>query len=403
MTPLRVLIVDDKERWAKMFRENLETVLAAELAGGDYEGYKFTFARDQQEANQVVAEAGPTGFDLVFLDLLYPLVKGDPVDEEQPTEFQGMKWLPELRGLLPGATIIILTSYAETEHWQNVVTAIRDHKADDFIPKTTPFEEWVPRIRLAHDTARRMRQLLTVEREFVSIMRTRAARSQTYAEDVASLLGRAKTALYRVAQRVESGDATAIASAPNTIRSEFEGLSGEFEELTCVLNKGQESLAQVDVAEETRLMTLLYRRMIDEAQVQVSVPDEAQSLRLTTYKDDLKVALHEVVTNALDALSRDARPGRRRLLEVKVWGAEGGAVIRVADNGPGFSDEAMAHMFERGFTTRDGKQESLGRHQGLGLYIAKRMMNQIGGEIEPRNNPEGGAEVSLFVKNLGDM
>ena len=69
--------------------------------------------------------------------------------------------------------------------------------------------------------------------------------------------------------------------------------------------------------------------------------------------------------------------------------------IRIRDNGDGFSDDSLEHMFRIGFS--DWKQEG---HEGLGLYIAKRMMHAIGGEIRARNRPEGGAEVELIVRNL---
>ncbi len=210
------------------------------------------------------------------------------------------------------------------------------------------------------------------------------------------MLGRAKTSLHRVAQRIEGGDAPAIVAAPNAIRGEFEHLTREFNELTHVLNKGEESLTRVDVVAEARHIVRLYQKAIDEAQVEVTVPDPTDSLIIETYKGDLKVALHEVITNALEALGSDTASVPHGKLAVVVEKVGHDAIIRIADNGPGFCDDAIAHMFERGFTTR-GPQ-----HQGLGLYIAKRMMNQVGGDIQARNGPQGGAQVHLTVKNLGE-
>lgn len=399
MSALKILIVDDEvERWSKTFKESLEAIIsAAELAGNGFTNYEFTFAKNQQEADRAVAEAGPAGFDFVFLDLVYPILD-EPVDENSQAEYQGMKWLPVLRSKLPDTTIIVLTAFPDTHSLQNIVTAIRDCDANDYIPKTESVYTMVPRIRVAYETAQRVRQLRTVEREFFSLLRTRAARSQTYAEDVAALLSRAKTALHRIAQRIESGDTSAIVKAAATIRSEFEYLNNEFDDLTSVLNKGQEALTVVDVGAEIRLMMYLYQRMINEAEVEVIIQDAAQSVLLKTYQSDLKVALHEVITNALESLQNSPphpSEGRRLLMSVEKVGED--AIIHVADNGPGFCDSAMAHMFERGFTTRGGN------HQGLGLYITKRMMNQIGGDVEARNGREGGAEVHLTVKNLGDL
>jgi signal transduction histidine kinase len=396
MKLLKILIVDDKADWTIPFTENLETIPLQELAGNGFDRYEFRVAQNQAEADQAVREAGPEGYHFVFLDLRYPLSESEPLDDNEEAELQGMKWLPTLRHLLPHATIIVLTNYPDTETLQDIVSSVREHHADDFIPKTQEFDDIVPRIRVAHETAQRMHQLLSVEREFFSLLRTRAARSQTYAEDVAALLGQAKSALQRIAQRIEGGDASAIASAARGIRGELEYLGKEFDELTYVLNKGQEHLAEVDVAAETRLMMYLYQRLIEEAEVELIAPEVAQGIPLKSYASDLKVALHEVITNALESLRLLPTGGKGRKLKVRVEKIGEDAVIRVADNGAGFCNEAMEHMFERGFTTRGDK------HQGLGLYIAKRMMNQIGGDIEVQNAPDGGAVVCLTVKNLGD-
>jgi signal transduction histidine kinase len=405
MQTLKVLIVDDDVKWAAKFQSNLLAVQRLSITGRDYDDIYFTCATNQADAdkavlNQAGANNGASGtaqveYDLVFLDLRYPLEPDGEPEEDDDAEFQGMKWLPELRRLQPNATIIILTSHAEDRNMENVVSAIRDHDANDFIPKTAPFQDIVPRIRLAWENARRMRQLRMLEEEFRALLRTRAAR--TYAEDVATILGQTKRSLYRIAQRIESGDSSAIATAANDIRGEFNALNKEFTDLTNLLNEGQERRSEVDVTSLAQQMLLLYQRMIDSVHAESVLLEGPHDLRLVTYEGDLKVALHEVISNALSSLECSRTPAKERKLTLTVEKAEGGAVIRVRDNGDGFTNEAMARMFERGYTTRGGK------HQGLGLYIAKRMMHQIGGEIFVQNRKEGGVDVELMVKNLGAL
>jgi signal transduction histidine kinase len=409
MPTLKVLIVDDDRVWSENFKSNLTTaVTPASITGRDYDGFEVTWVTNQADADKAVgnraganneASGGQMEYDLVFLDLRYPLQPKDesedePADDEED-EFQGMKWLHELRRLQPNATIIIMTSHSEAGDPENVVAAVRDHDANDFILKTEHIGDIVPRIRLAWENARRMRLLLMLEEEFRALLRTRAAR--TYAEDVAAILGQTKTSLYRIAQRIESGDPSAIATAANDIRSEFNSLNKEFMELTNLLNEGQERRAEVGVAATVRQMLLLYQRMIESVHAKAVPPVAEQDVRLVTYEGDFKVALHEAIANAVDSLEHSRTPAKERWLSVEVEKVEGGAVVRVRDNGDGFSNEAMDRMFEPGYTTK-GDQ-----HKGLGLYIARRMMHQIGGEIVARNREEGGAEVELMVKNLGAL
>lgn len=401
MKQFRVLMVEDNVGWATDFLDLLKKkFLLAELPGGPYEPLPvFTHVTNQADAEREVAKAEREvfSFDLILLDLVYPQSPAvGPVGEDdlfREQDFRGMKWLPELRRLQPDATIVILTSHPEHDNLHNVVAAIRDYDANDFIPKTADIYDIIPRIRLAWENARRLQQLTMLEEEFRTLLRTRAAR--TYAEDVAMLLRRFKTSLHLSTERLKSCDPSAIRATADALKSQFDALNAEFEELTNLLNEGKERRKPVDVAGLVRQMLLLYRRMLDNVHAEVSTPNGTHSVVLTTFEGDLKIALHEVITNALYALEFSDTPALQRKLSVTVDKFDDGAVIRVRDNGGGFSNEAINCMFDRGYTS---KGES---HQGLGLYITKRMMSQIGGGVTVQNKADGIAEVELIVKNLG--
>jgi len=392
MRPFRILIVEDDEIWNETFLQNLETVPPFDLTGKDYERLDVSTVTNQEDATKAITTADKIGFDLVLLDLKYPLVPNGPLNEDK---FQGMIWLPELRRAQPNAAIVILTAYAPETDVHDVVWAIKEHHADDFVPKTEGFDQIAARIHVACESARRAQQLILLEKEFFSLYRTRAARAQTFAEDIAALVGRMKASLFRVAQRIDSGDSSAIATAGASIRNEFSSFDKEFMELSDLLIKGQDQPEQVDVADMVRQLIRLYEKMIEASHAKANLPGEFQSAVLTTYKSDLKVALHEVITNALEALEDTSLLSTgSKTLDVSVIPAGENVTIRVADNGVGFSDEAIAHMFEPGYSNAGG------RHNGLGLYIAQRMMHQTGGEIEVKNRQEGGTEISLLVRNL---
>src|SRR5207302_8627262 len=76
--------------------------------------------------------------------------------------------------------------------------------------------------------------------------------------------------------------------------------------------------------------------------------------------------------------SRDPLPSRDR---------EGAAIIRIRDNGPGIAPEVMPHIFEPFFTTKTDEQRT-----GLGLAVAKSIVEQHDGEISVKSTPGEGAE-----------
>ncbi len=62
------------------------------------------------------------------------------------------------------------------------------------------------------------------------------------------------------------------------------------------------------------------------------------------------------------------------------------ALLEVADTGCGIAPEDLPHLFERGFSRR---KDGLG--SGLGLYIARSIVLEHGGEISAASRPGGGA------------
>ncbi len=415
MKPLRTLVVEDNLQWFEDFHDNLRTISSADLVGTGYGELEITHVTNQADADKAIADSDQQGYDLIFLDLNYPLTADTPLNNDDgvpegekdfPEEivlaeglegeknFPGMIWLSELRRLQPHAAIVILTSYAETEHLKNAIDAIRDYRANDFIPKTASFEAIVTRIRVAWVSAQRTQLLTELQQEFRDLVRTRAAR--TWAEDIGLILGRAKTSLLNATKHLESGDTSLVARVADTIRTELKRLQNEFDELALLLNVEQDECMPVDVAQLTRQMSLLYQGVSARARAKISSPNEDTALSINTYKGDLKVTLHEVIANGLEALEESQTPPEERELTLAVRRVEEEVVVEITDNGGGFSKEALENLYKRGYSSKKDTHH----HQGLGLYIAKRMMNYLGGTIEIYSREEKGVTVRLTLRNL---
>ncbi|MBW2610470.1 MAG: PAS domain S-box protein [Deltaproteobacteria bacterium] len=65
--------------------------------------------------------------------------------------------------------------------------------------------------------------------------------------------------------------------------------------------------------------------------------------------------------------------------------------ITIRDNGEGFSKKALSQLFTPFFTTKQGGS-------GLGLAIVKRIVEDLNGEIHGRNHPDGGAEITILLR-----
>jgi two-component system sensor histidine kinase BaeS len=69
----------------------------------------------------------------------------------------------------------------------------------------------------------------------------------------------------------------------------------------------------------------------------------------------------------------------------------GGVVIRVSDSGPGIAEADLPQVFER---FHKGPTSA---GSGLGLTIAKALVEAHGGTIGAANHPEGGAVITVVL------
>lgn len=103
-------------------------------------------------------------------------------------------------------------------------------------------------------------------------------------------------------------------------------------------------------------------------------------------REHLRRVFVNLLTNAAQAVSlRGTVVVSAELSESAIEGeGEQVAVVRVADSGPGIRDEAMERLFHPFFTTKTGGS-------GVGLAIAKKVVDGHGGLIDAENAPGGGA------------
>jgi signal transduction histidine kinase len=92
---------------------------------------------------------------------------------------------------------------------------------------------------------------------------------------------------------------------------------------------------------------------------------------------------YEVFATLLENARRHAPDST---VTLRAAGADGWVTVTVEDAGPGLPTSFAERIFERGWTTSD-RQDGM----GLGLYVAKRLMEEQGGQLAASNSPAGGA------------
>ena len=104
-----------------------------------------------------------------------------------------------------------------------------------------------------------------------------------------------------------------------------------------------------------------------------------------------QVVEHIILNLLLNAL--DALPEKGGMIDVEIAGGSGqrGLRLSVTDNGSGIDPAILPSIFDPFFTTKDVNKGS-----GLGLAVIYGYMLELGGTVEARNRPEGGAIFDLY-------
>ncbi len=124
--------------------------------------------------------------------------------------------------------------------------------------------------------------------------------------------------------------------------------------------------------------------------------------------EDLTRVLVNLVKNAAEAMPAGGRIHIGLSERAAAEGSAACAVLKIEDSGPGISEEALQKIFTSGYTTHgkgDGKDGRASggwplSHRGLGLAIARSIVETAGGRISAANREQGGArfEIELPVR-----
>lgn len=221
------------------------------------------------------------------------------------------------------------------------------------------------------------RMLDRLEASFETERRFVADASHELRTPLAVIRAEADLALRRDRSAQEYRDALESIDRETTV------LEGLVDQLICTMREAAVSADEsVDV---TTLLEGLAARLHSNAQVRLArtggdaiVRGHAQSIERA-----LTAVLHNAITH-----------GGGGDVDVRICAEEAAVRIDVQDQGPGFGAEALIHATER-FWRADSARSRGGT--GLGLAVARVLVEAHGGEVRLANGPGRGAVVSLVL------
>lgn len=123
---------------------------------------------------------------------------------------------------------------------------------------------------------------------------------------------------------------------------------------------------------------------LQREQIRVDVVQLATLPPVTGARIELQQVLINLISNAVHAISAASAEHRCITISLGDLNGKDSVTISVRDTGAGLSAEAKQNLFTPFFTTKiDG--------MGMGLSICRNSVEAIGGSLEGRDHPEGGA------------
>ena len=215
-----------------------------------------------------------------------------------------------------------------------------------------------------------------------------ASLSHELGQPLAAIVNNAEVAR-RLLQRTARADAPAnpaVEEALLDVVAQGRRASEVVREFRRFLRREHGEREQVRVQELLNDATLLLRQEYTQSGVQLHVRVASQTPALVVERVLVQQVLVNLLQNACDA----ARHGSGGQVLVRARGVDEGVRVTVVDNGPGFPVAVRRSAFEPFVTTRhDG--------MGMGLAIARRIVESHGGHIAVGRLPSAGAVVSLWL------
>ena len=191
---------------------------------------------------------------------------------------------------------------------------------------------------------------------------------------------------------------------PQQAREALESVGEEVERMSRILDNLL-TLARID---EGRLDLLCAPQgldlMVNDVLSKLRPIAEAKGISLETDGEDAQVLadgprFELVIINLVDnAIKYSERGGEVR---VQLWRNRNEGGITVSDTGPGISEEALPHLFDRFYRDDAARSRSAGG-SGLGLAICKEIVTAHGGRLWASSKLGTGSSFSLAMPLAGD-
>ncbi|MCB2227243.1 MAG: PAS domain S-box protein [Desulfarculaceae bacterium] len=168
------------------------------------------------------------------------------------------------------------------------------------------------------------------------------------------------------------------------ITKEVERLETILNELGDLSRPAKYNWRESDLSQVVEHVAELMGPKLEAAGVELSLNKDEELPRVMADNDRLSQVLINLINNAVQAAGEGAK------VEVALMANGNGVKLEVRDDGPGLDPAHLEEIFTPFFTTKSGGT-------GLGLPVARRIIEEHGGSIELANREGGGTIARILL------
>lgn len=353
------------------------------------ENFQIAYAKNGKEA---LAQALEADFDLILLDIMMPEMDGFEVcsilrDDERTAK----------------TPIIFLTAKNDTE---SIIKGF-DVGAQDYLTKPFNTNELLARVHTHLELKENRQKLEILNNELEDKVKERTAELEKANKKIATL-DKAKSAFLGLISHEIRTPLNGIIGFLDILKQSIQDENKElidmtaeaaerlfdFSELSLLitqLNVDTYELQNKDIDFVHILETVrenIHQKWKGEKTVDFQQSNQSQTSILKLDQVLIEKVLYSLLDNAVKFSAEKAK------VDLNLYNESGYLVCEIHDNGSGFTDEALSHVFE----PFSGEKQHDIEGFGLNLAAAKLIVQAHEGRIEVDNKADKGAKVSLYLK-----
>lgn len=271
-----------------------------------------------------------------------------------------------------------LKSFADGQvHGLEMVRRFSDGKEHSFLVHSAPIWAEGGRIEAVMEIFVEITQIKELQKELVFLGETVAGISHT----IKNILGGLEGGLYVVDAAFGRDNRELLEKGWKMVKGNVNRISGLVRDILFLSKERTPALEEIDATEILREVMELLSSPAQQAGVSLELEAPTVSKLIRVDPRGLHTVLMDLLSNAIDACRGRCGSGLPRVLLKYRYEADGTAIFEVQDNGPGIEPQIMQLLFKRSVSTKGSKGS------GLGLLVAKKIVEEHGGSIQADSTP----------------